>query len=254
MIALTAREPRVRGDEFRRRVEIMQKNIFKSLATTALVAGLAIVASPAAAATIDFTDASVWGASTGQNSFTTTVGGVGVTAQAQPAGLGATLSQSAAGMGVNYQDSYSWQRAQIDNGELLQLDFDQAVNVSSFSVDLFSTSVTVSNWRLNVYQDKGNVYYTDVDGNSQLATGIASGWDFSTFGATNFGLDLPALTGLDFSSYGTFSDYSLRSVTFSALGDAATVPELDPSGATAAFCLLAGMMVVIADRRRSAAV
>lgn len=212
----------------------------------------ALVASPAFAATIDFTDAGVWGSATGNGSYTATVGGVGVTATAQPLANGATLFQSGYGMGVNYNDSSTSQKVQIDSGELLQLGFDQAVQVSSFTVDLFSTTVSASFWSLNIYQDKGRVYYTDINGTPQYAGSFASGFDFFSTGSTTFGLDLPSITGIDFSAYGNYSDYSLRSVSFSAVASASTVPELDPNGMGAVLCLIFGGAAVLLGRRQAA--
>ena len=206
------------------------------------------VANSASAAMVDFTDASVWGGATGAQSASANVGGVTVTAYAEPAAQGAVLTQSGGGLGVNLNNTSIWTAQQIQGAEVLTVGFSEAVTVDEvYITSLYEWGVFGVVWQ----DESGSYYYTDVNGNAQNGTFNATSWT----GNATVSVGSTATQSISFVADGNWSNwrddgFSVGGLSFSK---ATTVPELDGDASHSAVALLVGAcFVLLGGRRRRA--
>lgn len=211
-------------------------------------ASVLLSAGSASAAVVDFTDSSVWGGATGAQSASTTIDGIGVTASAQPAAQGATLTQSDQGLGVNLGDGSSWTAQQIEGAEVLTIGFDEAVTIDEVYVtSLYEWGVFGIVWQ----DESGSFYYNDIYGNAQGGSFNADTWT----GDQAVAVDSAATQSISFVAQGDWSnwqsnEFSIAGLSFTA-ANTATVPELDSNATHSALTLLLGASLVLAGRRRT---
>ncbi len=199
-----------------------------------------LMASPAAATTIDFGDAEFSDAA-GEQSWNTTVDGVGVTISAQPADDGAVIEHSGDGLGVDLNDGWA-AGEQIEGEEVLTIEFDQVVDVEELTV------TNLYDW--GIIQIEVGTY--TVDGEVTEFTAESSN------GTLTVPVDAQPTTTISFRASGDWSGwldngFTLESISFSAVDSVSAVPELDPNAAPAAVAFVVGSALLLSERRRGRA-
>jgi hypothetical protein len=204
-------------------------------------------ASPASAAVLDFTDASIFGILDGKSSESVEVEGIGMTVTANPT-PDATIVQSEKGLGINSQDGY-WAGRQIQGDEVLSIEFDEPQEVTEFTVtNLFNW--VEGEFALQIEEGEFVINQGEVDEFSGEFTAT------DTYGKFSFDLTsisaASAVSSFSFNAKGAWTNVFDSGLTLASI-TTNTVPEPDSGGLLVVMMVLIGSTLVVSERRRARA-